>query len=55
LSRPTHLTWPDHPNNVWWRVQIMKLLIIQSFPASRHFLPLRSEYSPQHTVLKGSQ
>jgi len=26
----------------------MKLLIIQSLPASCHFLPLRSKYSPQH-------
>jgi hypothetical protein len=30
----------------------MKLLIMQSSPASRHFLPLRSKYSPQHPVLK---
>jgi hypothetical protein len=35
----------DHPNNIWWSVQVMKLLIMQSSPASRHFLPLRSKYS----------
>jgi hypothetical protein len=29
----------------------MKLLIMQSFPASYHFLPLMSKYSPQHLVL----
>jgi hypothetical protein len=33
----------------------MKLLIMQSSPASRHFLPLRSKYSPQHPVLKQPQ
>jgi hypothetical protein len=38
----------DHPHNYWWSVQVMKLLIIQSSPASRHFLLLRSKYSPQH-------
>jgi hypothetical protein len=31
-------------------MQVMKLLIMQSFPASQHFLPLRSKYSPQHSV-----
>jgi hypothetical protein len=30
---------------------IMELLIIQFSPASRHFIPLRSKYSPQHPVL----
>jgi hypothetical protein len=34
----------DHPNNTWWSVQVMKLLITQSSPISRHFLPLRSKY-----------
>jgi len=33
----------------------MELLIIQSSPASRHFLPLTSKYSPRHCVLKHSQ
>jgi len=32
----------DHPS----------LFIMQSSPASRHFLPHRSKYSPQHPVLK---
>jgi hypothetical protein len=33
----------------------MKLLIMQSSPASCHFLFLRSKYSPQHPVLKYPQ
>jgi hypothetical protein len=24
--------WLDHPNNTWWSVQVMKLLIVQSSP-----------------------
>jgi len=32
----------------------MKLLIVQSSPASRHFLPLRSIYPPQYPVSKTS-
>jgi len=28
----------------------MKLYIMQSSPASCHFLPLRSKYCPQHPV-----
>jgi hypothetical protein len=41
--------------NISWRVQFMKLLIMQSSPASRHFLPLSNKYSPQHPVIRYSQ
>jgi hypothetical protein len=30
-----------HPNNTWWSLQVTKLLIMQSSPASHHFIPLR--------------
>jgi len=33
----------------------MKLLIMQSSPASQHFLPLRSKYSPQRPVFEHPQ
>jgi len=33
----------------------MKLLILQSFPASHHFLHLRSKYSSQYPVLRHHQ
>jgi hypothetical protein len=33
----------------------MKLLILQSSPASCHFLPPRSKFSPQHPVHKHLQ
>jgi hypothetical protein len=42
-------------HNILWSVQIMKLLITQSSPVSRHFLPLRSIYSPQYHVLEHPQ
>jgi hypothetical protein len=45
----------DHPNNIWSSVQVMKLLVIQSSPASCHFLPFRYKHSPQHPVLKYPQ
>jgi hypothetical protein len=37
----SHYPWFDHPNNIWWRTQIMELLIKQSSPSSCHFTPLR--------------
>jgi hypothetical protein len=55
MPRPSHPPWRDNPNNIWWSTQVMKLLIMQSYPVSRHFLPLRSKYSPQPPVLKHSQ
>jgi hypothetical protein len=47
-----HHPWRDHPNYFWRRVQVMKLLTVQFTPASYHFIPHRSKYSPQHRVLK---
>jgi hypothetical protein len=45
------LIWSPR-SNVWWSVQVMKFLIMQSSPPSYKFLPLSSEYSPQHPLLK---
>jgi hypothetical protein len=33
----------------------MKLIIMQFSPISRHFISLRTKYSPQYPVLKHSQ
>jgi hypothetical protein len=41
---PSHPSWLDNSNYNWRRVHIMKLLIMQFFPTSRHFIPLRSKY-----------
>jgi hypothetical protein len=42
--------WLNHPNCIWWSVQVMKLLIMWSSPVSRHVLSLRSKYSSQYSV-----
>jgi hypothetical protein len=55
MPRLSHFRWLDHPNNIRWSVQVMKLLIMQSSPVSCHFLPLRYKYSPQHPVFKHPQ
>jgi hypothetical protein len=34
MPHPSHPSWFDHPNNIRWRIQVMKLLIMQSSPVS---------------------
>jgi hypothetical protein len=36
----SHPPWFDHPHNILWSVQVMKLLVFQSSRASHHFLHL---------------
>jgi len=26
--RPSHTSWFDHPNDIWWSIHVMKLIII---------------------------
>jgi hypothetical protein len=40
---PSHFHWLDHSNYTWWRVQIMKLLVMQFSPPSVYVPPLVSE------------
>jgi hypothetical protein len=42
---PSNPHWLDHSNYTWWRIQVMKLLIIKFSPTSCHLIPLRSKYS----------
>jgi hypothetical protein len=42
MPRPPHSSWLDLPNYIWGWVQIMKFLIVQLSPFSRHLIPLRS-------------
>jgi hypothetical protein len=49
---PFHPPSFEHSDIVWWRVQIMMLLIVQFCPASCNFPPSYSTYSPQHLNLK---
>jgi hypothetical protein len=41
LHRQSHPPWFNYPNNIRWRIQAVKLLIMQSSPASRHYIILR--------------
>jgi hypothetical protein len=50
--RLTYPSRPDHPCNIWYRIQITELLITRFSPASCHFTLLWSKYSQQHPVLK---
>jgi len=34
MSCPSQPPWFDHPHNMWWSVQVMKLLSMPSSPAS---------------------
>jgi len=54
MPRPSCSPWFDHLSNIWWGVQIMKLLIMQSSPASHHCFPLSSKPS-QLFILSHSQ
>jgi len=47
MPHPSHRPWFHHPNNIYCTVQVMKLLVLHSSPASGHFLPLRYQKS-QH-------
>ena len=53
--RPFHSSRFDHPNNIWWGVQIIKHLIMQFYPLCCYFVPIRTKYSPQHPILKHHQ
>jgi hypothetical protein len=45
ISCPSHPPWLYHSNYIWRRVLVMKLLIMQFSPISRHFISLRTKYS----------
>jgi hypothetical protein len=55
MPYPSDPPWLGHSNYTWRRVRAMKLLVMQLSPPSRHSIPLRSKYSPQHPVLKHPQ
>jgi hypothetical protein len=46
ISSPSHLSWFDHPNNIWWSLQFMKLLIMQLSPAIFSLLDPNIPVSP---------
>jgi hypothetical protein len=54
MLRPSH-PWFGQANNIWWKVQIVKPLTVQIYPASCHFIPHRSKHSLNNQVLKRFQ
>jgi hypothetical protein len=54
---PAHLIFLDLVilDYIWWKVQVMKLPIMQFCLASYHFISLWSKYSPQQPVHKHLQ
>jgi len=51
----SHPSWVDHPNNIWWGLQIIKLLITKFSPLPWYLFSLRIKYSPHHPILKHLQ
>jgi hypothetical protein len=54
MSSPPHSPWFNHPENIRWRIQVMKFIIMQ-FSLLSVSLPFRSKYLPQLSVLKNPQ
>jgi hypothetical protein len=44
MSCPPHSSCFDHPNDIWWGVQIIKLLVMQSSPLPSYPVPPRPKY-----------
>jgi hypothetical protein len=40
IPRPSHCYWFDHPNCIWWGLQIIKSVIMKLAPSSSLFLPV---------------
>ena len=55
MPRPFHSSRYDHPNNIGWAVQIIKLLIMQFLPLPCYIVPQGPNYSPQQPILKHIQ
>jgi hypothetical protein len=45
MPRPSHSSRFYHPNNIGWRVQIIKFLIMQFSPRPCYLVHLRPKYS----------
>jgi hypothetical protein len=53
MPHPPHPPWFNHPNNIRWRIQAMKFIIMQ-FSLRSVFLPFTSKY-PHHSILRNPQ
>jgi hypothetical protein len=55
MPRLSHSSWFDHPNNMWWWVQTIKLLAMTISPIPCHLVPLRAKFLPQDPILEHPQ
>ena len=55
MSCPCDSSYFVLPNNIWWAVQIIKLLLMYFSPFPCYFVPLRPKCPPQHPILKHPQ
>jgi hypothetical protein len=46
MPRLSHSSRFDHPNNIWWGVQIIKLPLMYSSPPPCYLVPLRPTHLP---------
>jgi hypothetical protein len=47
---PAHHCWSDHPDNIWWKAQIIKHLSSQFSPVSCYLCLLKPKCFPQQTL-----
>jgi hypothetical protein len=55
MPRPSHSSRFDHPYNIGWWLQIIKLIIKYFSPVLCYLVHLRPKYSPQHHILEQPQ
>ena len=55
MARLSHFASFNHPSNIWYGLEVMKPIFMQSSPFPFYLVPLRSKYIPQRSVLEHSQ
>ena len=52
IPRPSHSFRFDHPNNIWWAVQIIKFPTMYFSPLPCYLVHLYPKCSPQHPIVE---
>jgi hypothetical protein len=55
MSCASQSSWLDHPNDIWWGVQSIKLFVMQFSSLPCYLIPLGPKYPPQHFILENPQ
>jgi hypothetical protein len=55
MLRPSHASYLDQPNNIWWAVRIIKRFIILLSLLPSFIFPLRPKLISQHSLLEHLQ